>query len=225
MTETAEKAGLTRAGARRFLLTLAATGYATQSGRRFVLSSRLLTVARSWLGGTSLWTFAEPYMRAVTTELKESCSAAILAGEDVVYVARVPGEHIIMVQLQVGTKLPAYCTSMGRMLMAGLAPADRRALLARAAIRPNTPKTLTDRDAIEKAVERAGIDGYALVDEELEPGLRSIAVPIRDRAGTIVAAINVSTQSARSGVREMREKFLPPLKKAAAGIEDFFAVA
>lgn len=225
LTETAEKADLTRAGARRFLLTLVATGYATQTGRRFVLSSRLLTVARSWLGGTSLWTFAEPYMRAVTTELKESCSAAVLAGEDVVYVARVPGEHIIMVQLQVGTKLPAYCTSMGRMLMAGLPPADRRALLARATIRANTPRTLTDRDAIDKAIERAGIDAYALVDEELEPGLRSIAVPIRDRTGAIVAAINVSTQSARSGVREMREKFLPPLREAAARIEEFFVVA
>ena len=107
LTELAEEAGLTRAGARRFLLTLVATGYATQDGRVFSLSPRLLTVARTWLGGGSLWSFAAPIMRAVATQLNEACSAAILSGHDVVYVARIPGRRILSVSLDVGTRLPA----------------------------------------------------------------------------------------------------------------------
>ncbi len=107
LTEMAEEAGLTRAGARRFLLTLTATGYATQSGRLFSLSPRLLTVARTWLGGASLWTFAAPIMREVAGQFDEACNAAVLSGEDVVYVARIPGRRILSVSLDVGTRLPA----------------------------------------------------------------------------------------------------------------------
>src|SRR5689334_5619591 len=106
LTEMAEEAGLTRAGARRFLLTLVATGYATQSGRLFSLSPRLLTVARTWLGGASLWTFAAPVMREVAAKFDEACNAAVLSGEDVVYVARIPGRRILSVALDVGTRLP-----------------------------------------------------------------------------------------------------------------------
>ena len=117
LTEMAAAAGLTRAGARRLLLTLVAAGYAAQEGRRFVLTPRLLGLARQWLDGTSLWTYAEPHMRVVAAELKESCSAAVLSDADVVYVARVAGERIMSVALHVGTRLPAYCTSMGRVLL------------------------------------------------------------------------------------------------------------
>src|SRR5438309_1091342 len=120
LTEMAEAAGLTRAGARRFLLTLVATGYATQDGRIFSLSPRLLTVARTWLGGGSLWSFAMPIMRDVAGQFDEACNAAVLSGEDVVYVARIPGRRILSVALDVGTRLPAYCTSMGRVLLSGL---------------------------------------------------------------------------------------------------------
>jgi IclR family pca regulon transcriptional regulator len=224
LTETAEKAGLTRAGARRFLLTLAATGYAIQDGRRFALSPRLLSMARIWVQGASLWTFAEPFMREVASALQESCSAAILSEEDVVYVARVPGARIMSVALHVGTRLPAYCTSMGRVLLSRLTPPEIEAFLASATIRPNTKKTVTDRSKLADAVLKAARDGYAVVDEELEIGLRSIAVPIRDRTGAVVAAINVSTQSGRFSVREMERIMLPLLNKAAAGIEDYFFV-
>ena len=124
LTEMAERAELTRAGARRFLLTMVAAGYAIQDGRKFVLSPRLISVARSWLSGSSLWTFAEPYMRAVSLALNESCSAAILVDEDVVYVARVAGRRIVSVGLHVGTRLPAHCTSMGRILLSGLPLAE-----------------------------------------------------------------------------------------------------
>lgn len=224
LTETAEKAGLTRAGARRFLLTLAASGYAVQDGRRFQLSSRLISVARTWLGGASLWAYAEPFMRAVSQQLNESCSAAILADEDVVYVARVAGRRIVSVALHVGTRLPAYCTSMGRVLLSDLNDAELTAFLARATIIENTPKTVTDRSRLAALVRQARADGYAAVDEELELGLRSIAVPIRDRTGRIVAAINVSTQSARFSIAEMEAAFLPHLRRAAASIENYFVV-
>jgi IclR family pca regulon transcriptional regulator len=224
LTEMAEEAGLTRAGARRFLLTLATAGYATQSGRLFSLSPRLLTVTRTWLNGASMWTFAAPIMREVAAQLNEACSAAILSGEHVVYVARVPGRRILSVSLDIGTRLPAYCTSMGRVLLSGLPPDDLDTFLAKAAIDRRTPKTIVKKPLLAGAIRKAKADGFAIVDEELELGLRSIAVPINDRAGQTVAAINVSTQSARFTVAEMREKILPVLLGAKQRIEDFFIV-
>lgn len=224
LTEMAEEAGLTRAGARRFLLTLAATGYATQSGRLFSLSPRLLTVARTWLSGSSLWTFAAPIMREVAAQLNEACSAAILSGEDVVYVARVPGRRILSVSLDIGTRLPAYCTAMGRILLADLSADELETFLAQATIDRRTPKTVIERPLLADIIQRAKSDGFVIIDEELELGLRSIAVPIKDRTGRTVAAINVSTQSARFTVAEMREKILPVLLGAKQRVEDFFVV-
>jgi IclR family transcriptional regulator, pca regulon regulatory protein len=224
LTETAERAGLTRAGARRFLLTLSTTGYAVQNGRRFSLSPRLLSVARTWLQGQSLWSYAEPFMRQVSNTLNESCSAAVLSGEDVVYVARIPGRHILSVALHVGTHLPAWCTSMGRVLLSDLPPPQLLEFLATAKIERRTEKSTTDRDVLAAEIMKVAQAGFAVVDEELEIGLRSIAVPIRDQSRKIVAAINVSTQSSRFSVREMEKEILPVLMKAARSIEDFFAV-
>lgn len=224
LTEMAAAAGLTRAGARRLLLTLAASGHVRQDGRRFTLTPKLLTLARQWLDGNSLWGFAEPHMREVAMRLNESCSAAVLADEDVVYVARVPGERIMRVALNVGTRLPAYCTSMGRVLLSGLGEEELRHFLARARISTHTEKTVTDREALFAEIRRAAAEGYAAVDEELEIGLRSIAVPIRDRSGKVVAAINVSTQSARYSVAAMEREILPLLRRAAGEIAAFFAL-
>jgi IclR family pca regulon transcriptional regulator len=224
LTEMAEETGLTRAGARRFLLTLVAAGYATQNDRRFQLSSRLLALARIWLQGTPLWTFAEPFMRTLSAAFNESCSAAILAGEDVVYVARAPSRAILSVTLHVGTRLPAYCTSMGKVLLSGLDDEQLAAFLKKAALKPNTPKTIIDPTALREAIEKIRRDGFAVADEELELGLRSIAVPIHDGTGGTVAALNVSTQTARFSVAEMKREILPKLKEAAARIEDYFLV-
>jgi IclR family pca regulon transcriptional regulator len=224
LTEMAAEIGLTRAGARRLLLTLAASGYARQDGRRFALTPRLLGLARQWLDGTSLWAFAEPHMRTVAATLKEACSAAVLSDQDVVYVARVPGERIMSVALHVGTRLPAYCTSMGRVLLSGLPEQELRRFLDRADLRRLTEKTVTDRRALFAIIRKAAADGFALVDEELEIGLRSIAVPIRDRSAGIVAAVNVSTQSARFSAAGMKRRILPHLRQAAGEIESFFAV-
>lgn len=224
LTEMSERAGLTRAGARRFLLTLVASGYATQDGRKFLLSPRLLTLSRTWISGSSLWSFAEPFMRALSQQLNESCSAAILADEDVVYVARVAGRRILSVALHVGTRLPALSTAMGRMLLTGLSELDLKAFLARAKMHPSTPKTITDRNELLRVILEAGKRGYATMDEELEIGLRSIAVPIRDRDGVIVAAINISAQSVRFSIAEMEEKILPHLRETAAMIENYYVV-
>ena len=224
LTEMAEKAGLTRAGARRFLLTLTISGYAVQDGRKFSLSPRLLSVARSYVQGASLWSYAEPFLRKAAAELNESCSAAVLSGEDVVYVARVPGRHILSVALHVGTRLPAWCTSMGRVLLSGLPMPELQEFLAVAAIEPKTPKSIVDREKLAILISKAATDGYAIVDEELELGLRSIAVPIRDASRKIVAAINISTQSSRFTPAEMRREILPKLKAAAGSIENFFVV-
>ncbi|NGO53081.1 IclR family transcriptional regulator domain-containing protein [Allomesorhizobium camelthorni] len=224
LTEMADKAELTRAGARRFLLTLVAAEYAIQTGRRFSLSPRLLSVARTWLQGASLWSYAEPFMREVALRLNESSSAAVLSGEDVVYVARVPGRHILSVALHVGTRLPAWCTSMGRVLLSDLPAPQLRELLESAKIERNTPKSITDRTALAAEITKAAQAGFAIVDEELEIGLRSIAVPIRDRSRKIVAAINVSTQSSRFTTAEMKREILPHLLAAALKIEDFFIV-
>ncbi|WP_395448106.1 IclR family transcriptional regulator C-terminal domain-containing protein [Aminobacter sp. UC22_36] len=224
LTETADKAGLTRAGARRFLLTLVATGYAVQAGRNFSLSPRLLAQARIWLHGVPLWTFAEPFMRETAAKLHESCSAAILSGEDMVYVARVPGPRIIGVDLQVGAHLPAHCTAMGRVLLSGLNDADLEAFMTGAGIAQRTPRTITDRTKLVEIVKDVGRSGFAIVDEELEIGLRSIAVPLRDRSNAIVAAINVSTQTSRHTPAQMEAELLPILRQVAARISDFFVV-
>lgn len=224
LTETAEKAGLTRAGARRFLLTLVASGYAKQDGRRFMLSARLLSLARTWLGDASPWAYAEPFLREVSAALGESCSVAVLEGEDVVYVARVAGKSIVSVALHVGTRLPAHCTSMGRVLLAGLALAKLEAFLDGAALHSRTPKTITDRERLRAEIAKVAREGHAVVDQELELGLRSIAVPVRDRAGHVVAAVNVSTQSARHSMADMSATILPHLRQAAARVEDFFAL-
>jgi IclR family pca regulon transcriptional regulator len=224
LTEMAAEAGLTRAGARRLLLTLVAAGYTAQDGRLFRLTPRLLALARQWLDGSSLWSFAEPHMRKVATALGESCSAAVLSDADVVYVARVPGERIMRVAINVGTRLPAWCTSMGRVLLSGLGDEELRHFLDRAELRPLTEKTVTDRRQLLEIIRDAARDGFALVDEELEIGLRSIAAPIRDRAGNIVAAVNVSTQSARFSPAAMRREILPHLRAAATDIGSWFAV-
>ncbi|PWK65360.1 IclR family transcriptional regulator C-terminal domain-containing protein [Aminobacter sp. AP02] len=224
LTETAEKAGLTRAGARRFLLTLVATGYAVQAGRNFSLSPRLLAQARIWLHGVPLWTFAEPFMRKTAAKLHESCSAAILSGEDMVYVARVPGPRIIAVDLQVGAHLPAHCTAMGRVLLSGLKQGEIETFLTRATITQRTPKTTTDRTLLAAIIAKVRADDFAIVDEELEIGLRSIAVPLRDRSNAIIAAINVSTQTSRHSPADMETEILPILRQMAQRISDFFVV-
>lgn len=224
MTEVAEATDMTRAGARRMLLTLEAEGYVELDGRRFRLTPKLLTLVRTWLQGSTLWSYAEAPMQALAAQLQEACSAAVLSGHDIVYVARVPGRRIMSVALHVGARLPAWCTSLGRVLLADLPPEALGAFLDAVPADPLTPHTITDRAALAAEIARCGEQGFSLVDEELELGLRSLAVPVRDRSGRVVAALNVSTQSSRFTAAEMQDRLLPALREAARRIEDYFVL-
>ncbi len=160
--------------------------------------------------------------------MHDSASMAVLAGDDIQYVARVPAVpavRIMSVDITPGTRFPAYATSMGRVLLAGLPLAGRAASLARADLRPLTRHTVTSAERLATLVDQAARDGYALVDQELEEGLRSVAVPVRDRGGEVVAAVNVSMHASRGTTGQARENVLPPLREAAARIEDDLHVA
>ncbi|WP_425340634.1 IclR family transcriptional regulator [Caldimonas aquatica] len=215
IAEVAERAGLTRAGARRILHTLQHLGYVEAEGRLFRLTPKILDLGFAYLSSLPLWNLAEPVMEDLVQDVKESCSAAVLDGTDIVYVLRVPTHKIMAINLGVGSRLPAYCTSMGRVLLAGLPPAALEARLAQMRLEPRTPKTVTDPARLRELIEQVRMQGWALVAEELEEGLVSLAAPIRGRQGEVVAAINVSGQQHRTPPVVMLERFLPKLLKAA----------
>jgi IclR family pca regulon transcriptional regulator len=219
VSEVAREAGLTRATARRFLLTLDQLGYAHASNGRFSLTPRVLELGYAYLSSLSLPQVAHPHLVALVERVHESSSLSVLDGGDVVYVARVPTRRIMAVTISVGTRFPAYATSMGRVLLAALAPDARDALLAAIELQPLTRGTVTSIDELRVVLERVGRQGWALVDQELETGLRSIAVPVRGTGGAVVAAVNISTHATRTSLDDMRRVLLPALEEAAAAIE------
>ena len=218
LSEVAAATGLTRAAARRFLLTLAELGYVRAQDGRFSLRPRVLDLGYAYLSGLGFAELAEPHMERLVGELNESSSISVLDDTDVVYVVRVPTRRIMTITLAVGTRLPAYATSMGRVLLAQLPPAELRERLARIEPRKLTPHTLTSKRALRAELARVAEQGYATVDQELELGLRSAAVPLRDGRGNR-AALNVSVHASRAGMDELRDRFLPPLRATAAAIE------
>jgi IclR family pca regulon transcriptional regulator len=219
LSEVARRAGLSRAAARRFLITLEHLGYVRQSSGRFELTPRVLELGYAYLSSLSLPEVAQPHLERLAQEVHESSSVSVLDGDDVVYVARVPTRRIMSVTISVGTRFPAYATSMGRVLLAGLPDDELQQVLARADLRKLTSRTNVSKHALAREVKRIRDEGYALVDEELEPGLRSIAAPIHDASGAVAAAINISTQVSRSTVDELRQHLLPPLRETAMAIE------
>ena len=186
LSDVARSTGLTRAAARRFLLTLADLGYVRTDGRWFSLSPRVLELGYAYLSSLSLPEVAEPHMERLVAEVHESSSVSVLDGEDIVYVARVPTSRIMTVSINVGTRFPAYATSMGRVLLAEHADLD--GYLERVALLPLSPRTVRSADALRAELAKVRRQGWALVDQELEEGLRSVAAPIRDRSGSVVAA-------------------------------------
>jgi IclR family pca regulon transcriptional regulator len=219
LTEVAKATGLTRAAARRFLLTLVDLGYMRQEGKLFRLTPRVLALGYAFLSSISLPVVAEPHLEELSREVHESSSLSVLDGQDIVYVARVPTSRIMTVAINVGTRFPAYATSMGRVLLAGL---DDRALdehLAALELVRFTEHTVSSTDELRRLVTETRSRGYALVDEELEYGLRSLAAPVRNRAGAVVAAVNVSSHTSRITREQAERAFLPPLLRAAAEIE------
>lgn len=222
LSQAAEATGLPRATARRALLTLVHLGYAAHDeamGRRFRLLPRVLELGYGHLSQLGLTDVAQPHLETLAAEVGESASAAVLDGTDIRYVARVPTHRIMTVNITVGTRFPAYATSMGRVLLAGRTPAERRELLARTELRPLTPRTVTDPGELAAVLETVAADGHALVDEELEAGLRSLAVPVRDATGRVAAAVNVPSHAGQDTPEATVQRLLPALHAAQARIE------
>jgi IclR family pca regulon transcriptional regulator len=219
LSAVARETGLTRASARRFLLTLEQLGYVRSADRHFTLTPRALDLGYAFLSSLTLPQIAQPHLRELVEHVHESSSVSVLDGGDVVYVAREPTQRIMTVSISVGTRFPAYATSMGRVLLAGLDGDDLSEFLERATLIPLTPKTLTTVSGLRREIERVRKQGWALVDQELEDGLRSVAVPIRNQSGTVVAAINLSTHASRRTPQKIRSELLPPLREAADAIE------
>lgn len=219
LSEVARITGLTRATARRFLLTLAELGYVRTNGRSFALTARVLELGYSYLAGLSFPELAQPHLEQLSADLKESTSASVLDRHDVVYVARVPTKRIMTVSINLGTRFPAYATSMGRVHLAALERGDLEEYFRTARLTPLTERTIHDPDTLRTVLERVRQQGYALVDEELEHGLRSVAAPVRDRSGQVTAAINVSAQASGATVEVIESTYLPRLLEAVSVIE------
>ncbi|WP_431729738.1 IclR family transcriptional regulator [Verrucosispora sp. TAA-831] len=223
LSEVARSTGLTRAAARRFLLTLVELGYVHTDGRLFSLRPRILDLGYAYLSGLGLPEVARPHMAALVAQVHESCSASVLDGDEVVYVARVPTKRIMTVGISVGTRFPAYATSMGRVLLAAQPAQWLDDYLATATLRPLTRRTVTDPAKLRTILTRIAAQGYALVDQELEEGLRSLAAPVRADDGSVVAAVNVSAHASRGTFDTIRRDLLPPLLATARRISEDLA--
>jgi IclR family pca regulon transcriptional regulator len=226
LSEVARATGLTRAAARRFLHTLVDLGYVRSNGRLFALRPRILELGYAYLSSLGLSEVATPHLEALVATVHESSSVSVLDGDEVVYVARVPTRRIMTVVISVGTRFPAFATSMGRVLLAGQSDEWLDGYLTSAQLPPLTRHTITDPARLRAELVRVREQGWALVDEELEEGLRAVAAPIRDPRGKVIAAVNVSAPTRRGGPETLRDELLPPLLQAAQQIEeDLRAVA
>jgi IclR family pca regulon transcriptional regulator len=219
LSEVARATGLTRAASRRFLLTLQQLGYVQANGTRFALTPQVLELGYAYLSSLTLPEVAQPHLERLVEQVHESSSVSVLDGTDVVYVARVPTRRIMHVSISVGTRFPAYATSMGRVLLAGLEPERLDAALAASDLRALTPETIHEEARLRAELDRVRGQGWALVDQELEAGLRSVAAPIRGRDGAVVAAINVSANATRTPLEDIRTTLLPALLATAEAIE------
>jgi IclR family pca regulon transcriptional regulator len=218
VSRAAELTGLTRATARRMLLTFERLGLVDMEEGSFRLAPRVLRIGYSYLSSLPLWHHAEPQLRALAEELNESCSAAVLDDREIVYVARVPAKRSLSLTLTIGSRLPAYPTSMGRVLLAAL-PADRfEEYVASTTLDNLTRYTVTDPQQFREIIAEVRRAGHAIIDEEREEGIRSAAAPLVGRNGEVIAAMNVSVNAARISHEELRDRMLPRLKTSAEDI-------
>lgn len=218
LSEVSQLTGLTRATARRVLLTLNELGYVRKSGRQFSLTPKVLDLGYSFLTSFPVLELAQAPMERLVEEVKESSSLAILDGSEIVYVARVPTTRIMTISLALGSRLPVYPTSMGRVLLAGRPDDEIDDYIARTRFEQLTPYTVTDKEKFRSIVLKIRAQGYALVDQELEEGVRSLAAPIISARGEVMAAMNVSCHATRAGMTRLREEFLPRLLATAAEV-------
>jgi IclR family pca regulon transcriptional regulator len=225
LSEVARATRLTRASARRFLLTLERLHYVRHEDGRFALTPHVLELGFAYLSSLALPQLAPRHLARLVERVHESSSVSVLDGNEVVYLAGVPARRIVSVMVSVGTRLPAHATAMGRVLLAGLAAEERARMLDGVTLQAITPATITARDELEAELERVASQGYAVVDEELELGLRSIAAPIYDSSGAVVAAVDLSVHAGAMTQARMRERLLPALCETAAAITGELALA
>lgn len=218
LTEVARRCGLTRAGARRILLTLQTLGYVRAEGRLFELTPKILDLGFAYLSSQPLWQFAEPLIVQLSAEVKESSSIAVLDGADIVFVVRVPARKVLTATLGIGSRLPAWSTAMGRVLLAALPVEERETRIAQAELVPFTNHTVRSHDELRAQIEQARRQHWCLVDQELEEGVVSVAAPITGRDGKVVAAVNLSTHAGRTPPQLLLEQGLPRLQEVAQGI-------
>lgn len=225
LSEVAAATNVTRAAARRFLLTLAELGYVRSDGRLFSLTPKVLELGYAYLSSLSLPDVAEPHLETLAAEVNESSSISVLDRDDVVYVARVPVSRIMTVTISVGTRFPAYATSMGRVLLAGLTADQLEEYLSRVRLQRLTSRTVSSVASLRAELARVKAQGWAIVNQELEEGLRAVAAPIRDRRDRVIAAVNISTQASRTSLDTMRRELLPPLLATVKRIESDLSTA
>lgn len=219
LAEVAKATTMTRAAARRFLLTLEAMGYVGKDDRAFYLLPKTLELGYSYLASQSLAQVAQPHLQRLANQIGESCSVLEYADGSIIYIARVTVNRLVGANLSVGSTLPAYCTSAGRVLLAALPETELAAYLRDTTLTRLTPKTIVSAASLRREIERARRDGWYLINEELEIGARALSVPLRNAAGLTVAAINVSCYAGRITAEKMRASFLPEMLKAAQAVE------
>ncbi len=223
ISQLSVKTGLSRAAVRRCLYTLSKLGFAgAEDGQRYALRPRMLSLSHTYTTSSTLSTAAQPILERMSQTFRESFSVATLDGNEIVYIARtqVPS-RVMAVDLHIGSRLPAYCTSMGRVLLAYLPPDQLESYLARVELIPHTTRTITSVEKLRAALRTVRRLGYALVDQELEVGLRSLAVPVYAPSGRVVATVNLSGNAPRMPVFDMQTHFLTPLRNAAAELSAF----
>jgi IclR family transcriptional regulator, pca regulon regulatory protein len=215
IAQISHRTGIPRAAARRCLYTLEKLGYVESDAHTFSLRPKILSVGHAYLSSTPLAVSAQPVLDRVRDAVNQSCSLAILDGDDILYLARSATARIMSLTLNVGSRLPAYCTAMGRVLLAYVPKPELDAYLARVELRAFVDRTITSPEKLRQLLDVAREAGYALVDQELEVGLRSIAVPVRSASGAVVAGVNVSVHAGFATPRQMETRFLPHLRSAA----------
>lgn len=219
VSQVATRIGLSRASARRFLLTLVELDYMATDGRNFWLSPRVLGLGYSFLSGLGFANVALPRLERLVADVDECSEAAILDGDDIVYVVRVPGTKLMTIAITVGSRMPAHATSMGHVLLAGLTDDELGRYLATAKLERFLQQAQIDRSVLRDRILAARDNGYAIVDSEIEQGLIAVAVPIHDRVHRVVAAVSFSTHAGRHNADSVRRELLPPLQQTAALIE------
>ena len=223
LSEIADLTGLTRAAARRFLITLRDLGYVGSDGRLFSLRPRVLELGYSYLSSLPVWQVAKPHLEELADKVRETTSASVLDGTEIVFVARVETKRIMALTLGVGSRLPAWATAMGRVLLAELSPAQLDDYFAKVRLEPLSARTVTDEADLRGIIEQARIQGWTLVDQEVEEGVRSLAVPIRTPDGRAAAALTVCSHAFRVSVERVMDQFLPLVLDTSKRITDEIA--